>query len=358
MAVFYFLILVPILIQHSKIKGISINYERKNKLAMAFFFFFLTLLIILRHEKVGNDTIVYIDHFKRFSRTDWGNLWTSEGEYIFPYLNKLISVFSKEPHFFLAVVAIIVTAMIWPTYRRLCEDTALTISLFCIMSTFVMMFSGIKQMLATGIGCIAYDFVRKRKLLPFFLAVLMAMSFHTSAFMLAFMYPLYYARITKKWLYVLVPVLAVCFVFNQQIFGALALILQQYTSYETEIESTGAYTMLILFVLLTVFSFLIPDEKKLNEETVGLRNYLVLTMVLQMFAPLHTLAMRMSYYYMIFVPLLLPKIIKVRSKRWNQVAILGRYVMVVFFLIYFFLIKVNDGGNLNVFPYHFFWESV
>ena len=193
--------------------------------------------------------------------------------------------------------------------------------------------------------------------MPFILLTFLAISIHTSAFMLAFMYPLYHIRITKKWLYAIVPALAVCFVFNRQIFGMIGRILEQYTKYDASISSTGAYTMLILFALFAAFSFLIPDESKLDDETIGLRNFLLFTLALQLFAPLHTLAMRMGYYYMIFVPLLLPRIIERRSKRWNQVAILGRHVMVAFFLVYFFA-NASGGGALNVFPYRFFWETV
>ena len=102
---------------------------------------------------------------------------------------------------------------------------------------------------------------------------------------------------------------------------------------------------------------MIPDETRLNKETIGLRNFLLFSLVLQMFAPLHVLAMRMNYYYIIFIPLLLPQIIASRSERWGSVAVVGRYVMVVFFLIYFF-ISASNGGGLHVFPYHFFWEAV
>lgn len=356
MGVFYILLFVPIMMQHIVIKEYRMDYQRRNRAAMAFFFVFLTLLIALRHESVGNDTRNYIRFFKEYSRVDWSVLGKEPAEVSFRYLNKLISVLSENPQVYLAIAATVVSAMIYPAYKRLCLDPSLTIVLYCTMSTFVMMYSGIRQMLAVGIGFIAYDFTRKKKLLPFILSVLLAMSFHTSAFMLAFMYPLYHARITKKWLYVVVPVLAVCFAFNRQIFGVLTLILQQYTEYDTEITSTGAYTMLFLFGVFVAFSFLIPDEKKMDEELIGLRNFLLLSFVLQMFAPLHTLAMRMGYYYIIFIPLLLPKVIACRSKRWNQVAILGRHVMVAFFLLYFFVSA--SGGALNVFPYHFFWENV
>ena len=357
MAVYYLLLFVPIIIQHSRVKGMRMSYEKKNTVALAFFFMFLTLMVILRHEDIGNDTRNYLSYFVRYSHMEWSDVLGRNVESGYPPLNKLVSVFSKEPQFFLAVMAILVSVMMYPTYKRLCVDTSLTIVLYCILSTFSMMFSGIRQMIAIGIGFIAYDFTRRRRLIPFILMVLLAMSFHTSAFMLAAMYPLYHARITKKWLYVVVPVMALCFVYNSQIFTALGAILAEYTKYDAEIESTGAYTMLILFGAFAVFSFVIPDERKIDDETIGLRNFLLLTFALQMFAPLHTLAMRMGYYFMIFIPLLLPKIIECRSKRWNQVAILGRYVMVGFFLLYFFWTQAG-GDPLNICPYHFFWENV
>ena len=357
MGVFYLLLLVPMMMQYIVIKGLHIDYQKRNKAAVNFFFVLLTLLIALRHQSVGTDTESYIRFFKAFSRMDWSEIRRAELEVGFRYLNKLISLVSKDPQFFLAVVAILVSAMIYPAYKRLCADASFVIVLYCTMSTFVMMFSGLRQMIAIAVGFIAYGFTRQKRLILFILSVLLAMSFHTSAFMLAFMYPLYHARITKKWLYAVVPILALSFVFNRQIFGTLSLILEQYTEYDAEITSTGAYTMLVLFGAFAAFSFLIPDERKLDEETIGLRNFLLLTFSLQMFAPLHSLAMRMGYYYMIFVPLLLPKIVECRSKRWNQVAILSRHVMVVFFLLYFF-VTASGGGGLNVFPYHFFWESV
>ncbi len=357
MAVFYILLLVPVVLQHFTVGGNNVLYEKKNKRALLFFFLIFILLAMLRHESVGNDTRNYINVFNNFSGMDWDDVGKESFEFGFSYLNKIVSVFTKEPQVFIAVTAIIYGAMIYPTYKRLCVDPSFTIVLFCIMSTFVMMFSGIRQMLAIGIGFIAYEFTRNKKLIPFIIAVLVAMTFHISAFMLVFMYPLYHAKITKKWLIVVVPALVVVFVFNRQIFSILALILERFTAYDASVSQTGAYTMIILFAAFAVFAFLIPDESLLDTETIGLRNFLLLSLALQMFAPLHTIAMRMNYYYIIFIPLLLPKIVQCRSERWKQVAVVGRHIMVAFFLIYFFINAYGDG-NLSVFPYHFFWECV
>ena len=357
MGVFVFLLLVPMLIQHIAIKGLRVDYQKRNNAALACFFCTLTVLVMLRHKSIGNDTKNYIQYFSKFSTTEWVALQKKGLEIGFAYLNKVVALISKEPQFFLSVTAIAVSVMVYPTYKRLCTDASLTIVLFCIMSTFVLMFSGIRQMLAIGVGFVAYEFTRRKKLIPFVLMVLLAMTFHVSAFMLAFMYPVYHVKVTKKWLYVVVPILAMVFLFNRPIFSVLTAILGRLTKYDGSVTSTGAYTMLILFAIFTVFAFLIPDEAQLDSETIGLRNFLLLSLVIQMFAPLHNLAMRMNYYYIIFIPLLLPKIIECRSKRWNQVAVLGRHVMVGFFLLYFFY-NASKGGNLHVFPYHFFWETV
>lgn len=357
MLVFYLLLLVPVMIQHFTIKNHPVSYEQKNARALLFFFVLLTMLVMFRHESVGNDTRNYIHYFKNFSQMSWNEVGRTSLEFGFAYFNKFVSLFSKEPQFFLATTAIAVSAMIYPTYQRLCIDASLTIVLFGTMSTFVMMFSGIRQMLAVGIGFIAYQFTREKRLWPFVIAVAIAITVHTSAFMLLFMYPLYHIRVTKKWLYVVVPTVVIVFVFNQQIFGFLATILSRFTRFDASTSSTGAYMMIILFALLTIFAFLIPDEDRMDEETNGLRNFLLLALVLQLFAPVHMLAMRMNYYYIIFIPLLIPKIIFYRRAAWDRIALIARHVMVVFFLLYFF-VNAHAGSNLHVFPYHFFWESV
>ena len=358
MGVFYVLFFVPIVMQHVVVKQISvIDYDKKNKRALTFFFLIFAALIMLRHESIGSDTKNYGYYFNVFSRLSWEQCAKVSTEIGFSYFNKIISLFTKEPQVFFAVAAIVTVAMIYPTYRRLCLDASLTIVLFCAMSTFVMAFSGIRQMLAIGLGFIAYEFTRNKKWIFFILTVCLAMTFHVSAFMLAFMYPLYHVKITKKWLFAVVPLLVLLFIFNERIFVSLGVLLEQFTEYDASITQTGAFTMLVLFTMFAMFAFLVPEETALDAEAIGLRNLLLLAVALQMFAPLHTIAMRMNYYYIIFIPLLIPKIIAARSKSLAQVAIVSRYVMLGFFLIYFF-VSANGEGNLDVFPYRFFWEGI
>lgn len=355
---FYILLLVSLVIQHVKIIGFGIEYQKKNQRALLFFFVVMTILVALRHESVGTDTVNYTYYFEHFSQINFSQIGEQSTEWGFILFNKVISLFTQDPQVYFAVCAIFTSSLIYITYKRLNVDASLTVVLFVTMTTFVMMFSGIRQVVAIGIGFLGYEFTRNKKLIPYIITVLVAVTVHTSAFMLIFMYPLYHVKITKKWLYIVIPVLIFIFIFNRQIFSLIDLILRQFAKYDTTITETGAYAMLIMFSAFTVFSFIIPDESLLDNETIGLRNFLLLSVALQMFAPLHTIAMRMNYYYIVFIPLLIPKIIEARRKRWNQIAILGRHIMVVFFLIYFFYNAYTSDNNLRVFPYHFFWENV
>ena len=357
MGIFYVLLLAPIAIQHFTIRGQSVDYDKKNRRTLFLFFFLLAIVVGLRHQSIGTDTRNYIYYFERYSDKSWSELRKSSVEFGFAYFIKAISVFTDNPQVFFMVTSIITFAMIYPTYRRLCTDSSLTIVLYAMLSTFVMAFSGIRQMLVIGIGFIAYELTRNKKPIPYIIIILLSMTIHTSAFMLLFMYPIYHAKITKKWLYVVAPIVLLIFIFNRQIFSTLSILLEMFTKYNTSITDTGAYTMLILFAIFAVFAFLIPDESSLDKETIGLRNFLLFSLVLQMFAPLHSLAMRMNYYYIIFIPLLIPKIIKARNERWGQVAIFARHIMVVFFLVYFFYNAYVGDNNLHAFPYKFFWEA-
>lgn len=346
------------LIRLVKTQGRDIGSQKANQTAMGMFFLMLTVLIMFRHESVGNDTRNYISYFKSYVNTDWSEISNRTLEVGYGYFNKIVSLISTDSRMFLVISALVVSAMIYPTYKRLCVDSTLTIILFCIMSTFVMMFSGIRQMLAIAIGFIAYEFTRKKKFIPFLLAVALATTMHASAFMIAIMYPAYHIKITKIRALLLVPSLGVLFIFNKPIFEFLSVYIEKYTRFEADISSTGAYAMLILFVVFTVFAFVIPDDAKTDKETLGLRNFLIVALALQIFAPIHMLAMRMNYYFISFIPLLLPKIIENRNREMRHIAIIARHIMVIFFTVYFFYNAYTGENNLHVFPYHFFWESV
>lgn len=345
-----FLVIVPVLAGTFKIKGL--NY-RKQDAVICTFFFILFSLLALRSVEVGRDLQVYRYYFFEFAKMDWNEATIPLKEPAYFLLNKAVASFTDNFQWLLAACAFLTVYPIDRVYKDEIEDPVWTIALFICMSTFIMLFSGLRQSIAMALGMLAFQCAKGHKFLPFLIVVAAAILFHRSAFILLIIYPLYHAKITKKWLYVVIPCLVAVFVYNKQIFTFMTLFIEDY--YQSTISETGAYGTLILLILLSVYSFAVADETRLDDTTRGMRNILLLSVALQMFAPLHTLAMRMNYYFLLFTPLLIPKIAAQSRPRYAQVVRLSRYVMIVFFFAYFF-ISCPKSNALDTFPYKFFWE--
>lgn len=353
-----FLFLMPCLplifwVKRPSVNSVDLQKKIQNQESIIIFFMILLILLSLRSSTVGRDLPNYQIMFRTFSNIRFGEITTVHTEAGFVFLSKIIALLTDDFQWVIVVTAFLTIVPIALIYRMEIEIPLLTIALFVTMSDFILLFSGLRQSLAISIGVISYYFVKKHKPWCFLLMVLLAIFFHRSAFILLLLYPVYHMRITRRKLIYIVPVIILIFIFNQQIFHVLLSVISDL--YVTGETSTGAYTMLLLFILFAVFSFVIPDENKMDESIKGLRNILLLCLVIQMFAPLHSLAMRFNYYFMILIPLLIPKIITSSSIRWKQVSDFSVWVMTLFFIIYF-LINAPITNSLDIFPYQFFWE--
>jgi hypothetical protein len=163
-------------------------------------------------------------------------------------------------------------------------------------------------------------------------------------------------------MWVVIPTVLAIFVFNKPIFNWATNLLAKLFGdlYDATASDTGAYNTLILLVVFALFAYLLPDETAMDQETLGLRNFLLVAVILQCFAPVHALAMRMNYYYLIFVPILMPKLLRKVKTNWNDVAWLAKGAMVVFFVVYYLVDiyqQCQSGiSALDTYPYKFFWE--
>ena len=334
--------------------------QRQNP-ALPVFFFLLFLMLACRSEVIGTDTQAYHHIFDVYGQQPikYFDLWRSES--LFRLLNWTVSRFTDNFQVLLAVVAAL---SLLPMAMLYCEDrrrSVIKITLFVGMATFVVLFSGIRQMLAVSLGVVAYRCVRKKKWILFLLVFFIAVGFHHSAFMILPMYPLYHLRLKKNHLWFVIPIILAVFVFNSQIFGVLNTLLERYDeSYEAvQASSTGAYMSLILFAAFAAFSYIVADETQMDEELYGLRNFLLLTVVLQCFAPLHTLAMRMNYYYIVFVPITVAKFVDIPRPSMKRIAEIAAWVITVYFL-WDYISTIYTGyvtgvSALDTVPYIPFW---
>lgn len=354
---YYILILLPAITALVRSGGIvrigqGPQRDQRNRETVMFFAIFMGLLM-LRNVTCGADTKSYAHLFTTMGERSWRNaLLTTQFEYGYLFLTKLLYLVFRDEQWLIIATSLWAIVPLMQFYREEAEEQILTLMLFVAIAPFSVYFSGIRQVMAMAMAFPAWRLAKDKKWVGFILIVLLAMQLHRSAFVLLAIYPLYHLKITTKWLYVVIPVMLLIYVFNEPIFSFLLMLWGDYGT----TQSTGATTVLFLLILFAVYSFLIADEEKLEKDVLALRNILLLTIVLQCFAPVHSLAMRMNYYFLPFVPILIPKIAGRSKAKFKTISHISVVVMTLFFAVYFFYRAYTSEDALHIYPYTFFWE--
>lgn len=338
------------------------EHIRNNSLLIPVFFLMLIVILSLRDELIGNDTGGYRRFFESYSAMSLRQVMANKSDILYWLLNWLVGQFTRDFQVFLAVVAVITVAPIASVYGKDREHGFLKCVLFMNMTVFIMLFSGLRQSVALAMGMIAYEYVVRKKPLRFLLFALIAFGFHHSAFIILLYYPLCHFTFKRRHLWFVIPAILAVFIFNKPIFTFAAQAMNSVfgEKYDGETTETGAYAMLILFAIFTVFAYVLPDEKLMDKETLGQRNLLLMALMLQCFAPVHVLAMRLNYYFIIFIPVLIPKILKYHKRSLKKLTIASQVVMIGFFVLYY-LINTYEScktgiSDLNTYPYIPFWK--
>ena len=134
------------------------------------------------------------------------------------------------------------------------------------------------------------------------------------------------------------------------------LYLPHFTVYLIQ-QNEVVHISLVLLVLFLAFSFFIVDSECGDKEFYLLRNILFFSCIIQCFAPIHSVVMRVNYYFLIFIPVIIPKSISLSSENNKTLSKCSAIFMTVFFLMFFVYRGFTGSDILQVFPYIPYWES-
>lgn len=337
----------------------SVITEKRNKKTIFLFFLLFFVLLSLRDISIGIDLREYERIFERCQRASLRELFNMNWEPGYTVYNKLVSLITENYRLFLVVTAIIILYPIYKLYSDEKKFCFLLIILFINMPCFLMIFSGLRQAIATSIGIWVYMTLENRKYLKSILLVFLAISFHTSAVVLFLLYPAYFIKIKTKHLLFIIPVLSMVLIFRQQIFTLLLnYIPRKYIEFYGEIQQTGAIGMMLLFLVFIIFSFVVLDESVMSEKDYFMRNLLLISTLFQFFVPIHGLIQRASYYFLIFAPVSILSVVQAPQKKLKSISNIAVIIMSCFFTVYFLYNAAFSTDNLlGVFPYKFMWSD-
>lgn len=336
--------------------------HEKKTFGLSVFFILFFFMLALRSQKTGVDLQNYFDIYRQSVSTFFGKLIygskTDSVELGYVALNKLVGYINEDFQFFIVIVALICVIPAMLFYRKEMEMPFLTMVLFCTVAPFSMYFSGLRQAIAMTFVFPAYILTRNRKKVLFVVTVICATLFHISALLMFIIYPVYHIKMKPKWLIFAVPVFIAGFVFRENIFRFLMNYLPaRYQTRYGEITQTNAYGFFILLLLLSIYTWVIPGSTQLGDDLVGLRNLLMVATCIQSFASLHVIAMRYNFYFLLLIPILIPKIANRAAAQYKQIAQLSVFVLAIMLIIYFYANLFFGKDILWLYPYIPFWEG-
>lgn len=334
----------------------DLHYTKRevDRITIVFFFTAYLLLLCLRDYSVGVDTYGYVEEYEYTRLLGWGAAMDYGDEEIgFKIFRMIVQCFGGA-RLFVSIAAILIVVPVMYLYQKEAEGSIICISFFLISLLFEMFFSGMRQSIAIALGVPAYYLVKKKSLFKFLLIVALACSFHKSAIVLLALYPAYHLRITKIWLWAIIPAM-VFVVWQNEFFLDLIFKLagKEYTDgYSYLTGDSGQLKLMILFVMLAIYSYVIFDEKLAGKEEMGLRNILLMAAFIHLLTPFHPTISRINYYFILFIPVAISRINNRCTKQMCELRTIATAVMPMFFIVYFFLFK---GDSLRVMDYRFFF---
>lgn len=340
----------------------SFQLKKTRKRYFVFWFLLWSLLLGLRHPSMGIDLRYgsnsgYLGQFERIAGMDWSAIFRYKGQYELGYVifNKILGYFGTDYQILLLACAITTMgiAAIW-LYRN-SEIPMLATMIFLGMPFFLANFSALRQVIALSITFFAYEMVKKRKLLPFVLLVFLASTFHRTAWVFLVAYPIYWFRVTKniRLISLIAPLLV--YVLRFPLFQLLSRLVKD----DAQPDKNNAIVLFLVFFLIYLFCTLFAHYEDREEQ--GWCNLFLLACLCQAFGGVYSTAVRMGWYFMPYLTLLLPRIIINTEKEQisrTQKDSLVMYVAICVCFGVFGLYSLSKGTWAMSNPYYFFWEKM
>ena len=342
------------------------NSDKVRKKYIRFICFVLILQSGLRNVAVGIDTYNYFLIFEEIRYTSWNEIiqntitYYSTGDFLirdpgYSIIQKLFQTITTDFQLFLIFIAILFFSafghFLYKNSKRL-SDVIIAFLIYSVLFYFFFSITGQRQTIATALLLFSFEYIKKRKLLPFLLLVMIASTVHKSA--LVFI-PLYFvSRIVKTRLFyrVILILFPVFLVFNGEIAGFLST-LGGYEGY-SQFLGSGTYVFTVFFLLISLVALI--RSKYIIKSNPNAQNYFNAFAFALLFLPLtwfHPSTMRIVQYFSIFMTLFIPEIIH----SFNHISIKlrnGVARMVIILLIGLYL-KMTWNSDIT---YGFYWQKM
>lgn len=322
----------------------KLNDKKKFFCVLIWFF----LLGAFRAEGIGYDYYNYQDAFNYFSR---GIYFGYERGYV------LLNLFClKLGNYRMLVSMVSLISMIGPIYymREKSKVPWLSMWLFITIGFHFWTFTIYRQAIAITFALFAYIMAEKKKVIPFIILSLLAISFHTVSVIILIIYPLFNFEKIKKYLAVLFSMFVLfILIFRDKLSRIILFVLKvagnRFNYYEVSESNTGqGQTLAIVYVCIFIFIVILLIGMKWEERKkyTDLMTFSFLAVCCQLVSFVFPLMNRLGLFFAVPMFILLPNIIQTRFSAKSKLIC---YLLIMFVSLVFYILVYSGDEYLT--PY-------
>lgn len=338
------------------IYSLPAKVRSKDLVFLVVIFVQFTLLAFMKELTVGQDTLQYYDGFQRFSNMSLGSALTEGWEPGYVMLNWFISHLGLDYRAFILLTSIFIYFSFCRFFYRYSSCVWLSVVIFIAFGYFFGSLHILRQYLAVSVVLYSYDFILKRRLVPFIVTYLIAVSFHASAILFLPTYFICRRSLHPKTLgLIFAACLLLAFNLGEVMMSYMVINEKYATVYLDSADGAGrGYSMLILLSVIMIVAMLFKPSHFTDKDRTFYWIFFI-ALCVQPFATVVSVVSRGILYWVVSVTVFLPLIISnIRSK---QLRILS-YVAVSVGLIIFFEFITNSLDGVERYATYELYKSV
>ena len=341
---------------------VLLNDAKENsesaKFPKKFFYIIITALMLIivgfRSDTVGIDTYAYKGEFLRIGRKNFDYLLNDKilNEVGYAFSNILFGKLGLPWEIYKLLMGAIFLIPAFILIYKKTDNPFYALIFFITMGWWTYPMSTIRQSVAIGLTILAFLFEEKNKKLPFISCILLAISFHNSAFIVLIYYVITKIPLNKK---------------NVGIWAVLGLIItllgitplrnfvQEIMLYfgkdYSSIENTGGNLMEVFFILTLILGSTFIGKEK-DEIYVKYYKAVYLSAVILPIVKINPTLFRIYQYFSIYLVVFIPMMLsRIKDKKIRLIGHLGYNTVCLYLLFTKTLIEIN-----KLIPYSFFGD--
>ncbi len=289
-------------------------------------------------EVLSVSNISFLDYIR--SRLTEATLLSSEvGFYAFAWIVAKVFYY---PQYLILLSAVITTACVLRFIRLYSKDYEISLTMYICLGLFTFNMNGMRQALAMAICLIAYDFIVKKRTVPFVLTVLVAMSFHKTAIIFLPFYLIAYVKYNFWHISIFMGIIALFYRFSNVLVEVFDDAMDKsYAGAESfeggGIVVVGIYACILLLALIY--------RKSLDGNAARRCFFMTITGFALYCARYFSVGIyeRISYYFFYYSTLLLPAVISKAPEQERRFVKIG----IILLSIVLFIYRVRGGVFMN-----------